>query len=262
MIGPDIAVATEDFLAVPNHSYQFIEAPQQGMNTRAFLVTNAGSAAMADIAVSKLGPDDTHFRFSETLPASIDPNETTPLLAEFSPTALGATQGGIRLTSNDADENPYDIIFQGTSLAPLNYWRKLHFSSTHNLGDAADGADPDFDGVVNLMEYAFGMNPRSPARGGSGSAAGWLPSASVETPDAPPRLRLAFLRRKASSLPGISYEVEFGSALHGGVSDEWLPATAAESVSPVDASWERVTVEDVQGDGHSKRFGRLRISND
>jgi hypothetical protein len=184
------------------------------------------------------------------------------LHAEFSPTGLGLKQGVIRLTSNDADENPFEIILQGTSLPLLDYWRKQNFSTTANVGNAADGADPDGDGIINLIECAFGMDPwRSPGTG-VGSTTGRLPSASVGAPEVTPRLRMEYLRRKSSSLPGISYEVEFGSDLHGGGPDGWLPASATESVSPVDESWERVTVEDLDGEGLPMRFGRLRISND
>ena len=262
VIGPDIAVVTQDFTAVRNQSVEFIEAPQQGTATRSFLITNAGSSALDDLAASELGPDVEHFGINGTIPTSLGPNETANLLAEFSPTSLGSKQGGIRLTSNDSDENPFDIIFQGTSLVLLDYWRKAHFSTIQNIGDAADSSDPDDDGIVNFVEYAFGTDPWNPAHGDAGSTPGWLPSVTVEAPRAMPRLRIEYLRRKASSLPGISYEVEFGSSLEGGGPDGWLPATATESVSPVDASWERVTIEDVAGEGLPMRFGRLRISPD
>ncbi|RYZ50416.1 MAG: hypothetical protein EOP49_14035, partial [Sphingobacteriales bacterium] len=42
----------------------------------------------------------------------------------------------------------------------LAEWRTLHFGSADNSGDGADGSDPDRDGVINLMEYAMGQNPK------------------------------------------------------------------------------------------------------
>ncbi|MDB6079956.1 MAG: hypothetical protein JWO82_3703, partial [Akkermansiaceae bacterium] len=39
-------------------------------------------------------------------------------------------------------------------------WRLAHFSTAENAGDAADLADPDHDGVTNLMEYAFNLDPK------------------------------------------------------------------------------------------------------
>ena len=38
-------------------------------------------------------------------------------------------------------------------------WRQTYFSSSENTGTAADGADPDDDGVTNANEYIFGSNP-------------------------------------------------------------------------------------------------------
>ncbi|MCW1883971.1 hypothetical protein OKA04_04475 [Luteolibacter flavescens] len=38
-------------------------------------------------------------------------------------------------------------------------WRMAHFGMSGNTGVAADDADPDGDGVSNLVEYAFGLTP-------------------------------------------------------------------------------------------------------
>jgi hypothetical protein len=51
----------------------------------------------------------------------------------------------------------------GAYLSPLAAWRQLHFGTTANAGPAANGADPDGDGVSNLMEYAFQQLPNSAA---------------------------------------------------------------------------------------------------
>ncbi|MFD0893880.1 hypothetical protein KBB96_10685 [Luteolibacter ambystomatis] len=47
----------------------------------------------------------------------------------------------------------------GAPTTPLETWRQLYFQTTENSGNAADLADPDRDGVPNLMEYALGTNP-------------------------------------------------------------------------------------------------------
>ncbi|HRJ08969.1 MAG TPA: hypothetical protein PK490_05445 [Prosthecobacter sp.] len=38
-------------------------------------------------------------------------------------------------------------------------WRQQYFGTTANSGDAADGFDFDEDGLVNLLEWAAGLNP-------------------------------------------------------------------------------------------------------
>jgi uncharacterized delta-60 repeat protein len=47
------------------------------------------------------------------------------------------------------------------SAAPLTLpsWRQLHFGTTANSGNAANDFDFDKDGLVNLLEYAFGQDP-------------------------------------------------------------------------------------------------------
>ena len=43
----------------------------------------------------------------------------------------------------------------------LESWRETHFGSAANTGDAADAADPDEDGLSNLLEYATGRDPNA-----------------------------------------------------------------------------------------------------
>ena len=44
-------------------------------------------------------------------------------------------------------------------VSPLGSWRQTHFGSPANQGNGADHFDFDHDGLVNLVEYAFGLDP-------------------------------------------------------------------------------------------------------
>lgn len=46
-----------------------------------------------------------------------------------------------------------------TPRPPIEQWRFTHFTTNANAGNAADLADIDNDGLVNLLEYALGGNP-------------------------------------------------------------------------------------------------------
>jgi hypothetical protein len=46
--------------------------------------------------------------------------------------------------------------------SPIDLWRLANFGTANNMGNAADGADPDHDGLVNLVEYALNTNPNVP----------------------------------------------------------------------------------------------------
>jgi glucose/arabinose dehydrogenase len=45
-------------------------------------------------------------------------------------------------------------------LTAIEAWRLLHFNITTNTGDAANDFDFEKDGLVNLVEYAFGLDPK------------------------------------------------------------------------------------------------------
>ena len=63
-----------------------------------------------------------------------------------------------------ATESGYSTEVSATPTAggsPLQSWRQTHFGTTANSGDAANTADPDADGQVNLLEYALGTNPNT-----------------------------------------------------------------------------------------------------
>jgi plastocyanin len=45
-------------------------------------------------------------------------------------------------------------------LSAIELWRQDHFGITGNTGDAADMFDFDHDGLPNLVEFAFGSNPK------------------------------------------------------------------------------------------------------
>jgi hypothetical protein len=119
--------------------------------------------------------------------------------------------------------------------------------------------------VARLWEYGSNLNPNStdahilePGTGTTG-----LPHIGVceeaggggGGDDPPVRLRVEYLRRRTD--PELSYVVEFASGLGAG---DWQPAVGAETVTPVDASWERVVVEDtVTSETAASRFARVRL---
>ena len=126
---------------------------------------------------------------------------------------------------------------------PITVWRQTHFGTTAGTGSAADLADPDADGLVNLLEYALASDPTS-----SGSAP--LPTSSL-TPSLPHSLQLTFLRAREE----LTYEVLASSTL---APDSWqVIATNPGEVSLT----EPVTVADPEAvSTNPRRFLILRVT--
>ncbi len=92
-------------------------------------------------------------------------------------------------------------------VTPLEAWRSFHFNTTTNSGDAANLTDPDHDGFANLLEFAFGLDPKSGA-----SLA--LPQPVLSGGN----LSVGFTQ--PVGVTGITYKAEWSTSLEAG---SWTP---------------------------------------
>ncbi len=126
--------------------------------------------------------------------------------------------------------------------------------------DDAPLAEPQGDGIPNLLKYAFNLDPTTPVQGAdrilvSGSGTAGLPLITCMPGGV---LRVEYVRRTGAG--DIAYQVQFCSDPGGSGSGGWVAATGTETADPtLDANWERVHVDDVPPPGASRRFGRVRV---
>ncbi|WP_221284949.1 LamG-like jellyroll fold domain-containing protein [Haloferula luteola] len=125
---------------------------------------------------------------------------------------------------------------------PAEVWRSEHFGTTANLGNAADDADPDGDGVVNLLERAFGGDPN-----------GADPTVLPVVNDGAERLSLEYPRSLAAT--DLTWTVEESATLEG----DWVSAMGSEEILSSDGSVELVRFTR-PADTASKLFLRLRVT--
>jgi len=170
-----------------------------------------------------------------------------PFLLSNSATVRAIATGGDWLDSAVANANY-------TVLTPLQMWRALQGLATDGSQDVAN---PSGDGITNLLKFAFNMAPIAgdlarpnvgvlPVDGTAG-----LPRTFL---DAQGRLVVEFVRRKASTNPGITYVLQTGDDL-----TNFTPLDiSGASVASIDTVWERVTATDPTIT--PMRFGRVRIT--
>jgi hypothetical protein len=82
-----------------------------------FTIRNTGSATLSGISITKDGANAADFTVS-AVAASVGVNLATTFTVTFKPSAVGLREATIRIASNDADENPFDVALSGTGIAP------------------------------------------------------------------------------------------------------------------------------------------------
>ena len=130
--------------------------------------------------------------------------------------------GGSATASVNVTVNPVD---------DLAAWRQTHFGSTSGTGNAAPDADPDFDGIPNVIEWAFGLSPVQGSRSGISLSGPSLLSRG--TPQLGAGMQAVFIRRRFASTEGLSYAVQFSPDL-----STWEASSAVPVVLAQDADYE------------------------
>ncbi len=136
---------------------------------------------------------------------------------------------------------------------PYNTWQLQHFTPAE-LGTPAvsgDLADPDGDGIVNLLEYALDLDPKQAKTLG-------MPTVGQTTVSSQQYLTLTYTRMLAAT--GITYLPQVSGDL-----TTWNAGTgytvAVSSTTSADGLTQTVVVRDaVATTGATKRFLRLAVS--
>lgn len=149
--------------------------------------------------------------------------------------------------STTGETNPLALTMDGDKslaarfLAPYDMWLKGHFSA-QEIADGiitAPGADPDHDGMANLLESAAGLDPRAPDTGGMPAgevSGGWF----------------TLTYRRDPSRTDITCQVEASGDLG---QPGWLPVSD-ESIGNEGAfEWRRAAVPLSEG----RQFLRLKV---
>ena len=135
-------------------------------------------------------------------------------------TALNTLQGpitsGTALEALTTGSDHLPVVADFLVTTPYQAWRFAHFTAAElsNPAISGDGADPDGDGVVNLLEYALNLDPKIPGVGG-------LPTGATVTINGSRYLTLTYTQVIAATdllyTPQVSADLTTWSAGTGNV---------------------------------------------
>ncbi len=118
---PEIAVYTGNATNIGaartnGANYTFPDAAIGQTRTATFTIQNLGETNLSALALGLTGPDVNDFNLSPLNTTNLAPNATVTFSVNFEPTAGGTRGASIWITSNDADENPFEIKVSGTGV--------------------------------------------------------------------------------------------------------------------------------------------------
>lgn len=134
---------------------------------RLFTIRNRGGVELTGIAVTRDGPDAADFTLDTAgMATALAKEESTTFTVAFTPGGSGQRTATLHIASNDADENPFDIVMTGNNTAPvaadLAYVRapglSLKISVPELLSQCSD-ADGDVLALAGVGPSALGVVP-------------------------------------------------------------------------------------------------------
>ena len=118
-VGPEIAVSMGSDLTDGKSTVSFgnTNIGSAGI-VKTFTIKNTGNANLTGLAVSKSGTHATNYTVGALGATTLAPGASTTFTVTLKATTLGAKSAALKIASNDADENPFDIALSGTGVGP------------------------------------------------------------------------------------------------------------------------------------------------
>lgn len=257
-----VAGPHESLLLMQAHSDFGTRPLPSGGVTKTFTIRNTGSQPLHISGVSVGGGNAADFTVNTSgMLTTVPPgNGTTSFRVKFIPGASGFRSSVLRVLSDDVVKPDLEVRLSGSGAipaTPLEAWRMTHFGIGGNTGVAADDADPNRNGIPNLLEYALGGDPA-----GSNTGLGILPYLEMDGVTPP---TLVFTRDPARN--DLILTAQVSAALDGtwtdlAVSDRGVPFAAIAGVGTVAelpaGLLRSVRVSESSATPQTRRFFRLK----
>jgi photosystem II stability/assembly factor-like uncharacterized protein len=119
---PEIAVEQQGSNITSGGTQNFGTRVVDNSTSLDFLIRNTGNADLTGIAVTVDGPDAADFIITTVPGSSVTALGSTTMTVQFTPRGLGARAAALHITSNDADESPFDIQLSGSAPSLTGRW--------------------------------------------------------------------------------------------------------------------------------------------
>ena len=181
------------------------------------------ASAISNSQISLSWTDNSSDEANFELQRSLFSNKNFETIATLAANTVSHTDTGLstakkyyyRVKATNANgDSFYSNVANATTLTAIQNWRSAHFGTIDNSGNAADTADPDDDGLSNLLEYALGTDPNS-GSGADGASA--QPKASIITIGGIDYLQITVIRAEKKS--DLSYAIQSGDLINAWGSD-------------------------------------------
>jgi len=209
----------------------------EGATSATFTVQNTGQGVL-NLGSLALLPSNISCQITQAPPATLAPGASAQFTVAFTAAAPGPWNAAITLPTNVSGSTSFTVTVTGSTpgASYANWTAGIDWQGA----DSGANADPDGDGIANLLEYALSGNPLL----GGGSI---LPAPGVD-PESQ-RLTLTFAR---VADPALRYEVWASNDLSNwGASPIWTSTGAANTPGAV-------TVTDTEPPA-TRRFLRLKV---
>jgi predicted outer membrane repeat protein len=114
---------------------------------KTFVIKNLGPANLNRLAITVTGTDIADFLVSQPLTNTVLPLDNTTFTIKFVPKSFGPRTATVSVSSDDADENPFEIKVQGNSIQPeIDIQQPLGTSLVTAISEV------DFGAVSDLAE--------------------------------------------------------------------------------------------------------------
>jgi chondroitin AC lyase len=204
----------------------------------------ATAASASSIQLSWTAGDSTQTGYS--LEVSADGQASWSSLNNPAGNATSYTHTGLsasvtrayRLRATNGSGSSGALTASATTWTALEGWRVSQGLAQNGTGTAANTADPDGDGLVNLLEYALDLDPLAASATNMSTAL-----------NANGKLSLTFFRARPAS--ELTYTVQASSDL----------VTWTDLITNPGSFDQNVTVTDAPPAGAPRRFMRLRVTS-